>query len=609
MDAHHVFISYKVEDFDQALAVKKHLEENGIVCWMAPMSIRGGRSYAQEIPQAIRESGAFVLILTQKAQESKWVPREVDQAINCEKVIFPYFLDNCPLRDDFSFYLTNVQHYEAFRDPEESLARMTRDIQKTLGITPPVKEKIEPEIVESAEIPETVETPESVSKPKLPKKEKKSVEKTKKPADKAKKRNLALILGGALLAVAVIVALLLPRKISISGTKLDANGYSARLENVTLTQRDVDKFSKFKSLGVIHLNNCNIEAKDLSPMITEKLYLLDLTGCGITDAQFATLDFSAASRFDELYIGGNPELTNLANLEVCADEITVLNISDTGIRDFDWLRAFTNLRIFYADRIGLQDTAVLDAMVYLEGLSLSGNGIQSLDGLKNTSKLSEVDLSDNILTDVSVLSRSAACLEKLDLGHNGLTDLRCLSDAKGLLEVIVDDNKLTDLDWLNGGEGLCLVSASGNQISSLSGLNLNSRYHCYLNLSDNKLQTIETGDLVFNEEAYLILDFSGNDLTNIALPQNCKYYHLALLDNPQLDLSSLSGLNGTYLFFDFPAQVPLQTLQDLAFSNISIVGCPLDRQVEIEEGLSGEHLVTREEALEMIAKEAAKYVN
>ena len=252
---------------------------------------------------------------------------------------------------------------------------------------------------------------------------------------------------------------------------------------------------------------------------------------------------------------------------------------------------------------------MLDAMVYLEGLSLSGNGIQNLDGLKNTSKLSNVDLSDNNLSDVSVLSRSAACLEKLDLGHNGLTDLRCLSDAKGLLEVIVDDNKLTDLDWLNGGEGLCLVSASGNQISSLSGLNLNSRYNCYLNLSDNKLQTIETGDLVFSEEAYLTLDFSGNDLTNITLPQNCKYYHLALLDNPQLDLSSLSGLNGTYLFFDFPAQVPLQTLQDLAFSNMSIVGCPLDRQVEIEEGLSGEHLISREEALEMIAKEAARYVN
>ena len=78
---------------------------------------------------------------------------------------------------------------------------MTRDIQKTLGITPPVKEKIEPEILESAEVPETVEPPKPVSKPKLPKKEKKSVEKTKKPADKAKKRRLMWIPGGALLAV------------------------------------------------------------------------------------------------------------------------------------------------------------------------------------------------------------------------------------------------------------------------------------------------------------------------------------------------------------------------------------------------------------------------
>ena len=97
----------------------------------------GRFSYAQEIPQAIRDSGAFVLILSEKAQESKWVPRELDQAINCGKVILPYMLEDCPLRNDFSFYLTNVQRYDAFRDPEGTLARMAEDICKMFGIVPP----------------------------------------------------------------------------------------------------------------------------------------------------------------------------------------------------------------------------------------------------------------------------------------------------------------------------------------------------------------------------------------------------------------------------------------------------------------------------------------
>lgn len=135
------------------------------------MSIRGGKSYAQEIPPAIQKCCIFLLILSDKAQQSKWVPREVDQAINRDKIIMPYMLENCPLRSDFSFYLTNVQGYEAFRDPEETLKRMTRDIQNALGITPPPPAEI-PETQPKAEIPEKHPAKEA-PKQKAPKKEKK----------------------------------------------------------------------------------------------------------------------------------------------------------------------------------------------------------------------------------------------------------------------------------------------------------------------------------------------------------------------------------------------------------------------------------------------------
>ena len=60
MDGKYVFISYKVEEYDAAKAVKDHLEENAIPCWMAPMSIKGGMSYAQEIPPAIKNCGVFL---------------------------------------------------------------------------------------------------------------------------------------------------------------------------------------------------------------------------------------------------------------------------------------------------------------------------------------------------------------------------------------------------------------------------------------------------------------------------------------------------------------------------------------------------------------------
>lgn len=125
-----VFISYKSEEFREAEWVRTLLENEGISCWMAPMCIPGGSNYAQVIPQAIRECTVFVLILSEKAQESLWVPRELDQAINAGKEIMPFVIENCALNDAFGFYLANVQRYDAFLDKAGVLNQMISDIKK-----------------------------------------------------------------------------------------------------------------------------------------------------------------------------------------------------------------------------------------------------------------------------------------------------------------------------------------------------------------------------------------------------------------------------------------------------------------------------------------------
>ena len=123
-----VFISYKAEEFEDAIWVKSVLENNGISCWMAPMSISGGASYATEIPKAIRACKVFVLMLSEKQQNSKWVPRELDQAINAGKTVLPFMLENCELKDDFNFYLTNVQRYAAYENKASAMKKMIVEI-------------------------------------------------------------------------------------------------------------------------------------------------------------------------------------------------------------------------------------------------------------------------------------------------------------------------------------------------------------------------------------------------------------------------------------------------------------------------------------------------
>ena len=129
-----VFISYKSEDFDEANWIKSTLEKNGISCWMAPGSIPGGSSYAKEIPLAIKHCKVFVLVVSEKCQTSMWVPKEIDQAINLGKVILPFMLENCPLQDDFNFYLSNVQRYAAFENKSNAIKRMIDEINAILNI-------------------------------------------------------------------------------------------------------------------------------------------------------------------------------------------------------------------------------------------------------------------------------------------------------------------------------------------------------------------------------------------------------------------------------------------------------------------------------------------
>lgn len=132
----YVFISYTTEDYSEACWVKDRLEQAGIPCWMAPSSIPGGSDYTSEIPRAIRECSAFVVIVSAKSQESKWVPREIDQAINAGKLILPFCIDQAPLKDNFVFFFSTIQRYTAWEDREKAMRAMTFEIKKVYMASP-----------------------------------------------------------------------------------------------------------------------------------------------------------------------------------------------------------------------------------------------------------------------------------------------------------------------------------------------------------------------------------------------------------------------------------------------------------------------------------------
>lgn len=198
-----VFISYKAEEIEEAGWVKSVLESNGISCWMAPSCIPGGSSYAVEIPHAIKEAKVFVLVLSAKAQSSRWVSREIDLALNEGKVVLPFMLENCDLKDDFNFYLTNVQRYAAYENKVAAMEKMVREIKAILGT-----EDNEPEL-------KSVEAPK-VEKKIEAKKEKKETKSAKKSGKwTAERFSLLSFIFGVLAMVCLLGMIVVPNILAI----------------------------------------------------------------------------------------------------------------------------------------------------------------------------------------------------------------------------------------------------------------------------------------------------------------------------------------------------------------------------------------------------------
>lgn len=126
------FISYKSQEFEQASAVKRTLEDAGMPCWMAPDSIEPGSEYGRQITDAIRNCDALVLVLSALSQTSMPVLSEVDLAMSFKKTVIPFHLDESELTDAFLFRLGIFQRIEAARDLEDAYGDLVERARKVL---------------------------------------------------------------------------------------------------------------------------------------------------------------------------------------------------------------------------------------------------------------------------------------------------------------------------------------------------------------------------------------------------------------------------------------------------------------------------------------------
>src|SRR3954469_5473040 len=106
----HVFISHGSEDRDEAIALSDFIEARGIRTWIAPRDVRPGQDYSEQLQQAIEQCGAFVVLVTDKANSSPYVRAETEMAFSTGKPIFPIRQSEIQPAAGLAFFL-KIRHW------------------------------------------------------------------------------------------------------------------------------------------------------------------------------------------------------------------------------------------------------------------------------------------------------------------------------------------------------------------------------------------------------------------------------------------------------------------------------------------------------------------
>ena len=119
-----VFISYSHRDDDFAHKLIADLQNAGHAIWIDTVSIKGGEAWVRSIADGIRNSYAFVTIISPDANGSRWVLREYLLAENLRKPIFPVVARQA----DIPFQMIDRQVIELHLDYSAGLKELVESL-------------------------------------------------------------------------------------------------------------------------------------------------------------------------------------------------------------------------------------------------------------------------------------------------------------------------------------------------------------------------------------------------------------------------------------------------------------------------------------------------
>jgi hypothetical protein len=114
-----VFISHSSKNKPLADAVARHLEANGIACWIAPRDIKPGANYGVALLDGLSSCQAVLLLLTDDSNRSQFVMKEAERAVSRKIPILVARFQPVAVSRELEFYISTSQFLEATAPPPQ----------------------------------------------------------------------------------------------------------------------------------------------------------------------------------------------------------------------------------------------------------------------------------------------------------------------------------------------------------------------------------------------------------------------------------------------------------------------------------------------------------
>lgn len=232
-------------------------------------------------------------------------------------------------------------------------------------------------------------------------------------------------------------------------------------------------------------------------------------------------------------------------------------------------------------RFAPDELSVLASLPSLSKLTLAECGLSTIAGLANAQYLTYLDLSNNTIRNLEVLS-PMTMLQEINLDHNAVTDLSALSSLGNLETLKVSYNSLTTLESISSCVKLSHLEADHNQLNTLRGIHnlplishLSVDYNALTGLERledcTELVNLSVGSNEITDLAPLskltkleVLDFSSNKVESLpAWPDGSA---LKTIDGSYNQLGSIDSLanmeNLAYVYMDYNLLTSVDSLAD-----------------------------------------------